>query len=287
MGGVWERMVKSVKQILVALVKQQLLNDESLVTFMAEVERILNSRPICPVSDDPKDLEALSPSQLLLLKDNGCEPMCVTVKEDCYSRRRWRQVQYLADIFWKRWTKEYLPQLQVRQKWFSEKRNLQQGDLVMIADSNVSRGKWLLGRIEKVNPDNHGLVRSAKVRTATGFLDRPITKLCFLEECPIQTTHSDEPAAVESDRGANARDMVSAEVNPDHIAADDGMVSVTNEVSSVVKANSKDHDHAELATSSQIQVRGETKGTSNVKVSHDVSSCRPKRVSKQPDRLDL
>ena len=51
-------------------------------------------------------------------------------KQDVYARRRWRQVQYLANMFWSRWIKEYLPILQNRQKWLMPKRNL--SDIVLV-----------------------------------------------------------------------------------------------------------------------------------------------------------
>ena len=51
-------------------------------------------------------------------------------KQDVYVRRRWRQVQYLANLFWSRWIKEYLPFLQSRQKWLMPKRNL--SDIVLV-----------------------------------------------------------------------------------------------------------------------------------------------------------
>ena len=51
-------------------------------------------------------------------------------REDLFSRRRWRQVQYLADAFWKRWSREYLPLLQIRRKWQYTRRNLAVGDIV-------------------------------------------------------------------------------------------------------------------------------------------------------------
>ena len=55
MGGVWERMIRSTRTILKALASEQLLTDEQLQTLMAEAERIINDRPITPVSSDPKD----------------------------------------------------------------------------------------------------------------------------------------------------------------------------------------------------------------------------------------
>jgi len=115
MGGVWERMIRSVRKILTVLLREQALDDERLVTFMCIAESTVNSRPITTVSDDPRDQEALTPNHLLLLRGNADLPV-ETSQRDLYSRKRWRQVLYLADVFWRRWTREYLPTLQLRQK---------------------------------------------------------------------------------------------------------------------------------------------------------------------------
>lgn len=63
-------------------------------------------------------------------------------------RRPKRQVQYLSDIFWNRWLKEYLPTLHERSKWLKPRPSLAIGDLVLIVDEEVHRGKWPLGRVE-------------------------------------------------------------------------------------------------------------------------------------------
>ena len=42
------------------MVGERLADEETLRTFLIEVEKILNDRPITPVSDDPNDLEALT-----------------------------------------------------------------------------------------------------------------------------------------------------------------------------------------------------------------------------------
>ena len=75
---------------------------------MCEVEAIINGRPITKMSDDPKDMTALTPNHLLLLHQQPALPPGTFRKEDSYARRRWRQIQYLADQFWRRWTREYL-----------------------------------------------------------------------------------------------------------------------------------------------------------------------------------
>jgi len=98
MGGVWERMIRSVRKVLMGLIRGQTLTDEILRTVMCEVESTINSRPMTLVSGDPNDLEPLTPNHLLLLRGNASLPI-ETSEKDLYSRKRWRQVQYLADYF--------------------------------------------------------------------------------------------------------------------------------------------------------------------------------------------
>ena len=181
MGGVWESMVKSVKKIMKALLKEQVVRDEILLTIFSEVEGILNSRPITEIHQDSKDSEPLTPNHLLLLRPNTCLPPGVFQKVDGFGIRAWRQAQYLADRFWQRWLKEYLPLLQLRQRWTVPRRNLKVGDLVLVLDESVPRGQWPMGRVIKVYPDKAGWVRQVDVRVSAKDLKRPITKLCFLE----------------------------------------------------------------------------------------------------------
>ena len=167
---------------MAALVKEQTLDDEGLLTLTCEVEAIVNGRPITKVSDDPRDPEALTPNHLLLLRSGPALPPGLFTKVDSYSRRRWRQVQYLADVFWRRWTREYLPALQERKKWTSATRNFAVGDVVLVLDENLPRCSWPIGRILEVFQNRtDGLVRSVKVKTKSSVLMRPIDKIVLLE----------------------------------------------------------------------------------------------------------
>ena len=179
-GGVWEKLIRSTRKILGALTKEQVLDDECLQTLLCEAESIINGRPLTKVSDDPNDLEPLTPNHLLLLRQNESLPPGLFEKNDTYSRRRWRQVQYLANVFWGRWKREYLPSLQERQKWFRPRRNFTVGDTVIV-DESTPRNVWPIGRITEVFPDRDGFVRRVRVKTKTSTLERPITKLCLLE----------------------------------------------------------------------------------------------------------
>ena len=77
--------------------------------------------------------------------------------------------------------KEYLPSLQERPKCQREQKNLRVGDLVLIADDNVNRNQWPLGKVVNVFPGVDNLVRSAELRAKGTTLKRPVTKLCLLE----------------------------------------------------------------------------------------------------------
>jgi len=178
-GAVWERLIRSIRKVLSGLCNKQVLTDESMVTLLCEVESILNSRPLTPTSDDPWDLEALTPNHLLLLKGTVSLPPGIFTEKDNYASKRWRQVQYLADVFWKRWTKEYLPLLQKRSKWCTTSRNVKVGDIVLVMDA-TPRNSWCMGRIIETFPDKHGLIRSAKIQTKSSICTRPISKLCAL-----------------------------------------------------------------------------------------------------------
>ena len=181
-GGIWERQIRTVRKIMSALVKQQLLTDDSLNTLFCEIEAIVNNRPITAVQGSAGDLDPLTPNTLLLMKNNGNLPPAVSDRPDQYARKRWRQIQYLADMFWRRWSREYLTQLQERQKWSKPHMHLQVGNIVLVADSNRPRNSWQIGRIVETLPDGKGFVRQAKIQTNSGALVRPIAKLSLLVE---------------------------------------------------------------------------------------------------------
>ena len=147
---------------------------------MCEVESILNNRPLTVVLDDWRDLEPLMPNHLLLLKSDAPIPPGTFQREDLFSRLRWRQVQYLADVFRKRWSREYPPLLQIHQKWQCPRTNHAVGDIVLLVTENTSRNQWPLGRIQEVFPDKMGFVRKVKVSVESTIVERPVDKIVLL-----------------------------------------------------------------------------------------------------------
>ena len=196
-GGIWEREVQSIKKVMNAMLQefsnQVKMTDELLLTLMCEIEDILNNRPLTAVSMDSDNLEALTPNHILRLQSKSMFPIGVFSENNLYLRKRWRQVQYLADVFWARWRREYIPLLRERQKWTLAKRSHQEGDLVLVVDQLLPRNLWCLGRIVGVTKDDLGHVRAARVKVARykegqnfkmgiSYLDRPISKLILLRE---------------------------------------------------------------------------------------------------------
>ena len=183
MGGVWERLVGSVKRALKIVVGNMCLTDEVLHTVLTEVESMLNGRPLTYVSMDGRDPDPLTPNHLLL----GCANVNLSPgrfqEKEVNSRKRWRQAQSIADHFWNRWRREYLPSLMARSKWHEDRRGLQVGDVVLMAEESAPRGFWPLARVTKVYAGEDGRVRSAELKTASGsYYRRPVTKICVLEE---------------------------------------------------------------------------------------------------------
>ena len=182
MGGAWERLVRSTKEVMFGLVKDHVLTDSQLLTVLTEVESILNSRPLTHLSDDITDLEPLTPNHILLGRHRNWSSITDVSETDITSRRKWKQVQALQRTFWERWVKEYLPTLTKRTCWRQKTPNLEVGELVLMKDDDIKRGKWPLGRIVNVTPSDDGIVRVAEVRTRNGTYTRPAVKLFKLED---------------------------------------------------------------------------------------------------------
>ena len=197
MGGIWERQIRTVRNVLAVLLDQcgTQLDDESLRTFMAEAEAVVNSRPLTVESlSSPEGVEPLTPNHLLTAKSKVVlPPPGVFQRADLYLRKRWRRVQHLANEFWTRWKREYLQSLQERQKWTRPRRNLAVNDVVIVKNDNLPRNLWQIARVENVFPDTDGYVR--KVKLAIGdaslsnkglrikpvtYLERPVQKLVLL-----------------------------------------------------------------------------------------------------------
>ncbi|XP_058827235.1 uncharacterized protein LOC131687200 [Topomyia yanbarensis] len=181
MGGCWERLVQSVKRNLYALKPQRLPTDEVFRNMLAEIENTVNSRPLTHVPIEDDNAPALTPNHFILGSSNGSKPDTTCDDSGTALRKAWHSSQVLANIFWKNWVKDYLPEITRRSKWFYNIKPIQVDDVVLIADPKAPRNCWPKGRIISVNKSADGQVRWATVQTAHGVYERPAVKLAILD----------------------------------------------------------------------------------------------------------
>lgn len=179
-GGIWEAAVKSMKHHLRRVMGPQKYSYEGISTLLAGIEACLNSRPICAMSDDPSDMEVLTPAHFLI---GG--PLKLPLPEDAAeppktAKRLFAALQAQTQSFWKQWTQDYLNSLMQRKKWKETQKNVQTDQLALIKDENLPPTYWAMGRIIKTHKASDGCVRSVTLKVQNGTLDRSIRKICII-----------------------------------------------------------------------------------------------------------
>lgn len=178
-GGLWEAGVKSAKSHLLRVAGNAILTYEQFYTLLVQIEAVLNSRPLFPLSNDPNDLTPITPAHFLIGRPLVAAPD-VNLHDVRENRlNHYQRIQQLQQHFWRRWSTEYLTELQCRNKWTKRVCPIAINDLVVIIEDKPPL-KWALGRIVSLHPGTDGITRVVTVRTAGGVLKRPVAKLCRL-----------------------------------------------------------------------------------------------------------
>ncbi|XP_018368501.1 PREDICTED: uncharacterized protein LOC108764660 [Trachymyrmex cornetzi] len=179
-GGLWEAAVKATKRHLYTVTRELILTYEEFSTLLTEIEAVLNSRPLVPLSSHPNDLTALTPAHFLF-GESQAEPVQRNLLNLLVNTlSRWQHQQRVRQHFWSRWQREYLHQLQMRTKWYHNSTALTVGTMVLLMDESNPPSKWSLGRVIELHPGSDRVARVATVKTAHGLYKRPIRKLCAL-----------------------------------------------------------------------------------------------------------
>ncbi|XP_076301772.1 uncharacterized protein LOC143219847, partial [Lasioglossum baleicum] len=182
-GGLWERGIRSVKLHLKRVIGEQRLTFEEFSTILAQIEAVLNSRPLHPMSSDPSDLNPLTPGHFLIGDALTSFPQPDLTDLAQNRLNRYQLLQQMLQHFWKRWQQDYLHELQQRKKWkVGSPDVLRIGTVVLVKEENLPPMKWLLGRITELHPGHDGITRVVSLRTANGVYKRPVTKICILPE---------------------------------------------------------------------------------------------------------
>ncbi|XP_026467753.1 uncharacterized protein LOC113371339 [Ctenocephalides felis] len=179
-GGLWESAVKLIKHHLRRVVGETCLTYEEFSTVLTQIEAIVNSRPITSVFDDSNEPTFLSPGHFLIGEALTAFPEPSLIDVTLSRLSLWQQLNQLKDKFWKRWSIEYLGQLQSRYKWKTSSKNLKVDDIVLLKEDNLPPLSWLLGRVIGTAIGKDKNVRVATVKTKNDIFIRPIVKLCPL-----------------------------------------------------------------------------------------------------------
>lgn len=200
-GGAFERMVKSTKRCLRKMIGRAHLSMDELLTALAEIEAVINSRPLSYMSPDDVE-EPLTPSHLLVgrrllnLPDHlgyVDEPGEEEFSTDPSTlSRRMKHLNTTLNHFWNRWRTEYLNNLREAHYHANRKSSdreypyLSVGDVVVVHDEHLPRGLWKLGVVQEIIQGRDGKIRGALVKMAKrdrqkDVLRRPIQLLYPLE----------------------------------------------------------------------------------------------------------
>ena len=180
-GGLWEAAVKSFKRHLYRIIGEVKLTFEELSTVLTQIESCLNSRPLTALpSAEDSGINVLTPGHFLIGRPLEALPNPVAAYRAISLLKRWHLCQALLRHFWKRWSAEYLTQLQKMNKWHKPSRSSQIsiGDVVVIREDETIPGQWPLARVIQIHPGKDKVVRVATVKTSQGnTYTRPIVKI--------------------------------------------------------------------------------------------------------------
>lgn len=190
-GGLWEAGVKSAKYHLKRVVANASLTYEGMSTLLVQIEAVLNSRPLSPMSADPSDTTPLTPAHFLIGRPLTTIPANHLVDVPVSRLSYHQQIQRMQQHFWTRWSKEYISELQQRVKWKTSQTNIQPGSIVVIKEDNLHPLQWKLGRIIATHSGKDAVTRVVSVKTSNGVVKRAVSKVCPLPLSDSKTYHQD------------------------------------------------------------------------------------------------
>ena len=163
--GKVERRIAIIKKHIAHAIGDSRITPLELQTILMEISDICNERPITAAKPREDGTYCLvTPNQLLMGRSINKLPDDQEISESLGVTARYRLINHITTVFWQRWSAEVSPSLIVRQKWHVASRNLQKGDVVMIAESSKLKSKYKLGIVDEVKVSRDNIVRSAIIR---------------------------------------------------------------------------------------------------------------------------
>lgn len=177
-GGVFERLVGTVKVHLPVTARGVHLTERSLITALAEVEAVVNSRPIGLLESG----EVLTPGHLCIGRrplywpglDGSLPGAPASVREE------YKQREKLLGAFWVDWRRTYLAALPGRFRSGDPVRPISLGMKVVVYDAHAKRCDWPVGEVIELLPDAEGVVRNVVLDIGGVRHSRPVQRLSLI-----------------------------------------------------------------------------------------------------------
>ena len=221
-GGFYERLVGIAKRACKKALGKCSVTKEKLSTLLVGVEAVMNTRPLVYVGDDINSGEALTPAHFLGancklgLPDAATEEYSPSELSSDNLLESWRRGQVYLNNFWRIWSNDYLQILRE-----THTNNLKPikgqvnripniGEVVILKEDLIPRGRWKLGRIEElIESSVDGVHRAAVVRISSGKrLKRPYRLIYPLEKSSNSDTDAPDrntkAGLVKSEQDSNA-----------------------------------------------------------------------------------
>ena len=185
-GGVYERQIRTIRKAINGLQPSNVKNptEDEFLTISKMAEYVVNCRPLTKSPSDD-GLPPLRPIDLMvgsLDPQDGCSYPTITAPADALKRGH-RYTQRIASVWWDKWLKLYVTNLQERQKWRRPMRDFVAGDLILLCEEEPPRFlRYPYGVITEVKTGDDGHVRSVTARMSDGKLrHRDITKIALID----------------------------------------------------------------------------------------------------------
>ncbi len=219
-GGFFERLVRLVKEPLRKMLGQSVVNFDQLELLLMEISWIINNRPLTTLTEDPDDLEPLTPSMFLRGTKNATFPESGEISSKML-QKEWRQIQDFKERIQSRFRREYLGQL-VEHKKTNKSSLINVGDIVLVENDKKKRYQWPMGRVLEIIISPDGETRIVKVKTKTGCINRPLRRLFPLEMS--QSSSRPETEVEQKDNQFESIQSVHKEVSSDEEDEMDGTI---------------------------------------------------------------
>jgi hypothetical protein len=159
--GAVESLIKSAKRAIKFTLQNQRLSPSEFMTACFEIGNILNERPLGTLPSGDSSINILTPNCQLIGR-----PFCRNPGGWGSSslKDRLRLVDTILDEFWSKWTELYAPTLVRQDKWKRRSRDLQPGDVVVVAEAGALRGNYYIAQVQEVFPSKDGIVRKVSIR---------------------------------------------------------------------------------------------------------------------------